>query len=195
MRPGAAAYAAHTSAKGDADPATRRLAMIQQGIVNDFPPRRQHMVLIAAFVLGLGACGGSGDEEAAVSISLTQPNVVSYWNDVAKRTGNAASATNITAEGQRPSCHVDLATVHVAIYDAVSTIDGRYKPFAISPTAPSAGGSLDAGRTVARGVAEHRAAVGCFNAAVEWAGRKELLLCSVSRPAHIARDGLVYSTE
>jgi hypothetical protein len=104
---------------------------------------------MAAFVLVLGACGGGNGEEAPVEISSTQPNVVSYWNDVANRTVNATSATNTTAEEQRPSYHVDLATVHVAIYDAVSAIDGRYKPFAITPTAPSAGASLDAAASAA----------------------------------------------
>lgn len=79
-----------------------------------------------------------------MQLSSTQPNAVSYWNEVANRTVNAASATHTTPEEQRPSYHVDLATVHVAIYDAASAIDGRYKPFAVTPTAPSAGASLDA---------------------------------------------------
>jgi len=112
-------------------------------------PRRRCLLGIAASLLGLAACGGSNGEEATVRVSSTEPNVVSYWNEVANRTVNAASATSTTAEEQRPSYHVDVATVHVAIYDAVSAIDGRYKPFAITPTAPSSGASLDAAASAA----------------------------------------------
>jgi hypothetical protein len=104
---------------------------------------------IAAFVLGLVACGGSNGEEPAVTLTATHPNVVSYWNDIANRTVNAVSAVNTTAEEQRPSYHADLATVHVAIYDAVSAVDRRYQPFAIMPSAPSAGASIDAAATAA----------------------------------------------
>ena len=100
-------------------------------------------------LLGLTGCGGSNDDEVAVKVLSNEANVVSYWNEIANRTVNAASATNTTAEEQRSSYHVDLATVHVAIYDAVSAIDGRYKPFAVTPTAPSAGASLDAAASAA----------------------------------------------
>ncbi len=123
--------------------------MTQQALSTTSPPRRQRLLCMAAFVLVPGACGGSDGEEARVGITSTQPNVVSYWNDVANRTVNATSATNTTDEEQRPSYHVDLATVHVAIYDAVSAIDGRYEPFAITSTAPSAGASLDAAASAA----------------------------------------------
>jgi hypothetical protein len=112
-------------------------------------PRHRRLLGIAALFIGLGACAGSHGEEAAVRVASTQANVVSYWNEVANRVINAASATNTTAEEQRPSYHADLATVHIAIYDAVSAIDGRYQPFAITPTAPSAGASLDAAASAA----------------------------------------------
>jgi len=110
---------------------------------------RRRMLGIAVFFIGLAGCGGSNGEEPTVTVSAAQPNVVSYWNDVANRTVNATSATTTTAEEQRPSYHVDLATVHVAIYDAVSAIDGRYKPFAVVPTAPAAGASVDAAASAA----------------------------------------------
>lgn len=113
------------------------------------PRRRRLPGLVAAFVLGLAACGGSNGEEAAVRVTSTQANVVSYWNEVANRTVNAVSAVATTAEEQRPSYHADLATVHVAIYDAVAAIDGRFRPFAVTPRAPSAGASLDAAASAA----------------------------------------------
>ena len=56
---------------------------------------------------------------------------------------------NVTPEEQRPSYHVDLAAVHIAIYDAISAIDGRYVPFAVTPAAPASGASLDAAASAA----------------------------------------------
>jgi hypothetical protein len=123
--------------------------MTNQALSKNFTPRRQRLLCMAAFVLGLGVSGGTSGEEVSVRISSTQPNVVSYWNEVANRTVNASSVINTTAEEQRPSYHVDLATLHVAIYDAISAIDRRYEPFAVTPTASSAGASLDAAASAA----------------------------------------------
>ena len=112
-------------------------------------PGRRSAFGIAALLLSVAACGGSGDEERSVAITSTGPNAVSYWNDIANKTVNATSTVNTTAEEQRPSYAVDLATVHVAIYDAVTAIDGRFKPFAIRPSAPAAGASIDAAAAAA----------------------------------------------
>ena len=71
------------------------------------------------------ACGGTSDDEPSVVLSATSPNVVSYWNDVANR------------------------TLHVAIYDAVSAIDGRFVPFATAPTTSPGGASIDAAASAA----------------------------------------------
>jgi hypothetical protein len=79
-----------------------------------------------------------------VTLEANQPNVVSYWNEVANRTVLATSTVNSTPEEQRPAFFHDLASVHVAIYDAAVAIDGRYKPFAVKPRAPAAGASTDA---------------------------------------------------
>ena len=70
---------------------------------------------------GLAACGGNDDDnDRVVRVTSSSPNVVSYWNDVANRTVNATATVNVTPEEQRPSYHVDLAAVHIAIYDAIS---------------------------------------------------------------------------
>lgn len=103
----------------------------------------------AALLLSVAACGGSSDDEPSVTVVSTGPNVVSYWNDIANKTVNATGAVATTPEEQRPSYQVDLATVHVAIYDAVSAIDGRFTPFAVTPTAPAAGASIDAAASAA----------------------------------------------
>ena len=103
----------------------------------------------AALALCLAACAGPTLQEKAVMVTATAPNVVSYWNEVANQAVNAAPLATGTAEEQRPAYHVDLATVHVAMYDAVSAIDGRYKPFAVMPKAPAAGASIDAAASAA----------------------------------------------
>lgn len=102
-----------------------------------------------ALVLGLALFGAANGAERSVTIEANQPNVVSYWNDIANQTVLAPSTTNTTAEEQRPSYQVDLATVHVAIYDAVSAIDGRYQAFSIQPKAPAAGASMEAAASAA----------------------------------------------
>ena len=122
---------------------------------------RSRVLGTALLVIGVAGCGGSSAEAPPVTVVATHANVVSYWNDIANKTVNAGDATLSavttpatpptppTAEEQRPSYHVDLATVHVAIYDAVSAIDGRYQPFAITATAASADASIDAAASAA----------------------------------------------
>jgi hypothetical protein len=95
--------------------------------------------------LALWACATPGGSAAPpVTVSANQPNVVSYWNDVANKTVLATSTVNTTPEEQRPTFFFDVASVHVAIYDAVAAIEGRYKPFAIKPKAPATGASTEA---------------------------------------------------
>lgn len=104
-----------------------------------------YAALAAYVVVCLGGCGGGSDGSPPnVVIASTGTNAVSYWNDVAGKTVNATSATSTTPEELRPSYAVDVATVQLAVYDAASAIDGRYKPYAITPVAPAAGASMDA---------------------------------------------------
>lgn len=99
-------------------------------------------------VLGLAACAAPGGPATSVTVTANQSNVVSYWNDIANKTVLAAptvnTTVNTTAEEQRPAFFHDVASVHVAIYDAVVAIEGRYKPFAVRPKAPGAGASVEA---------------------------------------------------
>ena len=116
---------------------------------------RSRVLGMALLVIGVAGCAGLSAEEPTVTVTATHANVVSYWNDIANKTVNAAapttsaSASPATPQEQRPSHHVDLATVHVAIYDAVSAIDGRYQPFAVTPTATSVDASIDAAASAA----------------------------------------------
>ena len=59
--------------------------------------------------------------------------------------GAATTSTRCTTpEEQRPLFLFDVASVHLAIYDAVVAIEGRYKPFAVKPKSPAAGASTEA---------------------------------------------------
>jgi hypothetical protein len=111
-------------------------------------------VVVAVAVVSTG-CGGGGDaaapapSPAPITITPAQPNAVSYWNEVATATINQPASAGGTPEEARPNLAVDLATVHIAIYDAVAAIDGTYRPFATTPTTPSDGASLEAATAAA----------------------------------------------
>ena len=97
-----------------------------------------------ALFIGAVVCGGAAAEERSVNLVSTGPNAVSFWNHVANRTLHTASTNDSTPEERRPAYQLDLSTLHLAIYDAVSAIDGRYRSYAIVPRAAAAGASLDA---------------------------------------------------
>jgi len=107
-------------------------------------PHALGRLLLIPLVLGLSACATPRGAAPSVSVTANQPNVVSYWNDIANKTVLATSPVSTTPEEQRPAFFHDLASVHVAIYDAVVAIEGRYKPFAVRPKSPATGASLDA---------------------------------------------------
>lgn len=119
---------------------------------------------VACCVGILVACGGgSGDDPVAgqpVTIVSAGPNAVSYWNEIASTTVNVPAAATGTPEEQRPNGSADLATVHVAIYDAVMAIVGTYQPYAVIP--PSA--AADASQEAAIGSAAYRVLLGLFPA-------------------------------
>jgi hypothetical protein len=108
-------------------------------------------VVTIACVQGLlGACGGSSEPaDQPVTIAVAGPNAVSYWNEVATTTVNVPASTTGTPEEQRPNIGADLATVHVAIYDAVMAIAGTHRPYAVTPTAATAGASQEAATAAA----------------------------------------------
>lgn len=108
--------------------------------------------LIIPAVLALAALAACSTPQraappASVTVTTNQTNVVAFWNGIANQTVLAptpASAVNPTPEEQRPAFFFDVASVHVAIYDAVVAIEGRHKPFAVKPRAPAAGASTEA---------------------------------------------------
>jgi hypothetical protein len=108
----------------------------------------------------LVACGGSDSvTDTPVTITVAGPNAVSTWNEIASATVNLPAAATGTPEEQRPN-FADLATVHVAIYDAVMAIVGTHQPYAV--IAPSA--AADASQEAAVGSAAYRVLLGLFPA-------------------------------
>jgi hypothetical protein len=113
-------------------------------------------VTVACLLALLGGCGGgdatstadgpSADPLSAKSIVLVShgPNLVSRWHEAATTTINVpASPTGATPE-ERVGGGPDIATVQVAVYDAVMAITGTHQPFATTPIAPAAGASIEA---------------------------------------------------
>lgn len=100
--------------------------------------------VLAALVLSMAGCATQQSNAPSVTVTANQPNVVSYWNDIANKTVLATAPVNTTPEEQRATFFFDVASVHVAIYDAVVAIEGRYKPYAVKPQSAASGASVDA---------------------------------------------------
>jgi len=100
-------------------------------------------VASAAFLAA--GCGSDDDDNPAVTVTSTGPNVVSYWDEAAAATITAPAAPTDATESERFSNYAaDMATLHVAIYDAAIAIAGTHKPFKVTPSAPAAGASTEA---------------------------------------------------
>jgi hypothetical protein len=96
---------------------------------------------------------------AATAMSLTfglltlmsvssRANVVADWDAIAAATitppPGIVLPVAVTEAEQRPIFQVDLASVHVAIYDAVNAIDRKHEPFAIVAKSRCDGASQEA---------------------------------------------------
>jgi hypothetical protein len=94
---------------------------------------------VFSMILGLLALAGSLTARA---------NVVADWDAIAAATITPPAGMMlppaVTEAEQRPIFQVDLASVHVAIYDAVNAIDRKHEPFAMVPTSSVKGASQEA---------------------------------------------------
>jgi hypothetical protein len=97
---------------------------------------RPKVCLAAMLVAAASAAGGPASA-----------GVIAQWNAIAADTITPPPGVvypAVTPEEQRPNFSIDLATVHVAIYDAVNAITCGYEVFAIAPQSPTAGASPEA---------------------------------------------------
>jgi len=117
------------------------------------------LLLAALCAVVCGACAlpppGTG---GPVTVGGAAPSVVTSWSEVAAATINLPPDPAGTAAEQRPVYATDLATVHMAVYDAVMAIAGTHRAFAVTPAAPSAGASQEA----AAGEAAYRVLLGLY---------------------------------
>jgi hypothetical protein len=75
--------------------------------------------------------------------ATARADMVTDWNAI-------ANTVVVTNAGRPPgAAHVDMAYVHIAIYDAVNAIDGRYSAFAVTPSSVPPGSSPEAAAAAA----------------------------------------------
>jgi hypothetical protein len=126
--------------------------------------RTLSFTFVATLGCVLAACGGGGssftseaEEETSesraepleVSVALVLPdhgtNVVQLWGDIAASTYNSANVgAPTTPNEQRPLWPMDLATVHLAMYDAAMALARTHRPYAFRPSTPTDGASIEA---------------------------------------------------
>ena len=75
--------------------------------------------------------------------AIGRADKVTDWNQI----GSTALVTNL-GKGP-PATFIDLAYMHIAIYDAVNAIDGRYRAFAVSPGSVPLGASQESAAVAA----------------------------------------------
>ena len=75
--------------------------------------------------------------------AAARANAVDFWSDIATQVAVAAPQSRA---GLTP---IDLAYVHIAIYDAVNAIDGRHSVFAVRPATNPQGASMDSAAAAA----------------------------------------------
>ena len=100
-------------------------------------------------VLLPGCAANSPAAGPPVTITSTGANAVTVWDEVATSAINMPAAVTGTPEERMPLTGADHATVHLAIYDAVMAIAGTHRPYAITPTTPAAGASMEAAANAA----------------------------------------------
>ena len=75
--------------------------------------------------------------------SAARANAVDFWSDI------AAQVAVAPPQSRAGLAQIDLAYVHIAIYDAVNAIDGRYSVFAVRPATNPVGASMEAATAAA----------------------------------------------
>jgi hypothetical protein len=102
-------------------------------------------LLLLAGAVWLAAGCGSDDDNPAITVASTGPNVVSYWDEVAASTINAPAAPTDATESERFSNYsADMATLHLALYDTAIAITGTHQPYKVTPATPADGASTEA---------------------------------------------------
>ncbi|MES3020438.1 MAG: vanadium-dependent haloperoxidase [Pseudomonadota bacterium] len=76
-------------------------------------------------------------------------NAVAVWSEIGAATVNTTVATSATEAEKYVAFPADMATMHLAMYDALVAIDRRYRPVHFAPAQPATGASVDAATAAA----------------------------------------------
>jgi hypothetical protein len=128
--------------------------------------------ILATVALVMGGCGG-GDGGGGtafppssgagdVKIVDAGANAVSSWSEIAIDTINVPAAATGTSAERRPIDSVDLATVHIAIYDALMAITGTHRPYYVARVVGADEGEVS--QRAAVGAAAHGVLKGLYPA-------------------------------
>ena len=102
---------------------------------------------LAALLVSAGA--GAQQPRARVVLAADQANAVAHWHDIAAATVTAKVQATVTEAEKYAAFPADMATVHLAMYDAALAIDRRYRPFLFAPARPDGAASIDAAMATA----------------------------------------------
>lgn len=107
-------------------------------------------MLVGVFASGCGQVPTVPAQHAGpVVLVPDQRNAVARWHDIGAATVVASVATVATEAEKYAAFPADMATMHLAMYDAVMAIDRRYQPFLYAPVVVASDASLDAATAAA----------------------------------------------
>lgn len=108
-------------------------------------PVRLRAAVALPIVLAAALCGCAHPPQAApVVLVADKANAVAHWHDIGAATILAKAANAATEAEKYAAFPADMATLHLAMYDAAMAIDRRYRPFLFAPAQVDAQASLDA---------------------------------------------------
>src|SRR5262249_37547856 len=103
-------------------------------VTNESATRRLRVMRRAVIApVFLGLCAGT-------AAGSSGPDAVTYWNNVVV----SATIAGVVPSRPNPETAIAAAYMHIAIYDAIVSIEGGYSPFATHVANAPAGASKDA---------------------------------------------------
>ena len=96
-------------------------------------PRARLATALACFTLGATlAVADHSPPHATAAAARLRPNVIAQWHLIGAATITAANPVGVppvTPEETAAAYDLDMATLHVAMYDALALVSARHKPF------------------------------------------------------------------
>ncbi len=97
----------------------------------------------------LSGCSHLAPGAPPVVLVADKVNPVATWHDIGAATVATTVPTSATEAEKYAAFPADMATIHLAMYDALVAIDPRYRPFLFAPDAPMPGAAADAATAAA----------------------------------------------